>query len=53
MDMIFSLRQVQEKCREQQKPLYVAFIDLTKTFDLVSNILAENCSPPPPQDYTA
>ena len=34
--MIFSLRQLQEKCREQQKPLYIAFIDLTKAFDLVS-----------------
>ncbi|MCG8431359.1 MAG: reverse transcriptase family protein, partial [Candidatus Omnitrophica bacterium] len=36
IDMIFSLRQVQEKCREQQQPLYMAFIDLTKAFDLVS-----------------
>ena len=36
IDMIFSLRQLQEKCREQGKPLYVAFIDLTKAFDLVS-----------------
>ena len=36
VDMIFSLRQLQEKCREQQKPLYIAFIDLTKAFDLVS-----------------
>uniref|UniRef100_K7EX07 Reverse transcriptase domain-containing protein n=1 Tax=Pelodiscus sinensis TaxID=13735 RepID=K7EX07_PELSI len=34
--MIFSLRQLQEKCREQQMPLYVSFIDLTKAFDLVS-----------------
>ena len=34
--MIFSLRQLQEKCREQQQPLYLAFIDLTKAFDLVS-----------------
>ena len=34
--MIVSLRQLQEKCREQGKPLYVAFIDLTKAFDLVS-----------------
>ena len=34
--MIFSLRQLQEKCREQKKPLCVAFIDLTKAFDLVS-----------------
>ena len=36
IDMIFSLRQLQEKCREQQQPLYLAFIDLTKAFDLVS-----------------
>ena len=36
IDMIFSLRQLQEKCREQEKPLYVAFINLTKVFDLVS-----------------
>ena len=34
--MIFSLRQLQEKCREQDKPLYMMFIDLTKAFDLVS-----------------
>ncbi|GAA6107151.1 uncharacterized protein LOC118407100 [Tachysurus ichikawai] len=36
VDIIFSLRQLQEKCREQQMPLYIAFIDLTKAFDLVS-----------------
>ena len=36
VDMIFSLHQLQEKCREQQKSLYVAFVDLTKAFDLVS-----------------
>lgn len=36
VDMIFSLRQLQEKCREQNMPLYIAFIDLTKAFDLVS-----------------
>ena len=36
VDMIFSLHQLQEKCREQRKPLYIAFIDLTKAFDLVS-----------------
>ncbi|XP_067911760.1 protein-lysine N-methyltransferase EEF2KMT isoform X1 [Heterodontus francisci] len=36
IDMLFSLCQLQEKCREQQMPLYVAFIDLTKAFDLVS-----------------
>ena len=36
IDMVFSIRQLQEKCREQQMPLYIAFIDLTKAFDLVS-----------------
>lgn len=36
VDMIFSLRQLQEKCKEQQQPLYLAFINLTKPFDLVS-----------------
>ena len=34
--MIFSLRQLQEKCREQRRPLFIAFIDLTKAFDLFS-----------------
>ena len=51
IDMIFSLRQLQEKCREQEKLLYVAFLDLTKTFDLVSGdglfkILAKIGCPP-------
>ena len=36
VDMVFSLHQLQEKCREQWMPLYIAFIDLTKAFDLVS-----------------
>ena len=36
IDMVFSIRQLQEKCREQRQPLYMAFIDLTKAFDLVS-----------------
>jgi len=36
IDVVFTLRQLQEKCIEQQCPLYVAFIDLTKAFDLVS-----------------
>ena len=35
-DMIFSVRQIQEKSREQNMPLYMVFIDLTKAFDLVS-----------------
>ena len=35
-DMIFSIRQLQEKCMEQQRDVYVLFIDLTKAFDSVS-----------------
>ncbi len=38
-DMIFTIRQLQEKCREQHLPLYMAFIDLTKAFDSVSREL--------------
>ena len=34
-DMIFCLRQVQEKAREHNAPLYMAFVDLTKAFDTV------------------
>ena len=36
VDMIFSIRQIQEKFLEQHMPLYIAFIDLTMAFDLVS-----------------
>ena len=49
INMIFSLRQLQEKCRELGKPLYVAFIDLTKVFDLASRdglFLAKMGCPP-------
>jgi len=38
-DMIFTARQLQEKCREQNQPLYMAFIDLTKAFDSVGREL--------------
>ena len=36
VDMVIVLRQIQEKCREQNMGLYAAFIDLTKAFDTVS-----------------
>ena len=36
MDMVFALRQIQEKCREQNMGLYAAFIDLAKGIDTVS-----------------
>ena len=35
--MIFSVRQLQEKCREKNQNLYVLFVDLTKAFDAVSH----------------
>ena len=36
VDMVFALRQLQEKCIEQHQDLYVLFVDLTKAFDTVS-----------------
>ena len=51
VDMIFVLRQTQEKCREQNIGIYAAFVDLTKAFDIVSRdglwtILARLGCPP-------
>ena len=34
--MIFTVRQLQEKCREQKQSLYNAFVDPTKAIDLVN-----------------
>ena len=34
-DMIFILREIQEKCREPNLALYAAFMDLAKAFDTV------------------
>ena len=49
--MVFVLRQLQEKCREQNKGLYVSFVDLTKAFDTVSRkglwLILERLSCPP------
>ena len=49
--MILVLRQIQDKCREQNMGLYAAFVDLTKAFDTVSHdglwkILARLGCPP-------
>ena len=49
-DMVFVLRQLQEKCREQNKGVYTTFVDLTKAFDTVSRkglwqILERLCCP--------
>ena len=39
VDMIFAARQLLEKSREQNRKLYVAFIDLSKAFDSVDRNL--------------
>ena len=36
VDIIYTERQLQEQCIEQNKPLYLLFIDLTKAFDIVN-----------------
>ena len=36
IDMIFTARQLQEKCQEQNVDLYMTFVDLTKALDTVS-----------------
>ena len=33
--MIFTARQLQEKCQEQNVDLYMTFVDLTKAFNIV------------------
>ena len=35
-DMVFAIRQLQEKCRKQNKELHMVFVDLTKAFDTVN-----------------
>ena len=35
VDMIFCLRQLQVKCIELDRPLYIVFVDFTKAFDTV------------------
>ena len=37
--MRFSLHQIQKKCREQNLPLFAAFIDFTKAFDSLNRFL--------------
>ena len=47
--MVFILRHLQEKCREQQMPLYIAFIDLTKILsaETVSSRSSQRLAAPP------
>ena len=35
IDMIFTLRQLQERSIEQQRPLYIVYVDFSKAFDTV------------------
>ena len=49
--MIFAVRQLQEKSREQRRQLHIAFVDLTKAFDFVDRrslftVLAKAGCPP-------
>ena len=37
--MIFTTRQLQEKCHEHHRDLYTVFVDLTKAFDSVNRNL--------------
>jgi len=39
IDMVFVARLLQEKCREQHRPLYMAFIDLSKAFDTIDRAI--------------
>ena len=41
-DMIFVARQLQERCTEQHRGLFIVFIDLTKTYDTVNRPLLED-----------
>ena len=45
VDMIFTARQIQEKCKEQKRNLYIIFVDLTKAFDTVSRPALWNILP--------
>ena len=35
IDMNFTVRQLQEKCQEQNVDIYMTFVEVTKAFDIV------------------
>ena len=39
IDMVFAAHLLQEKCREQHRPLYMAYIDLSKAFDTIDQAI--------------
>jgi len=39
IDMVFVAHLLQEKCREQHRPLYMAYIDLSKAFDTIDQAI--------------
>ena len=39
IDSIFTLRKLMEKSKEQQRNMYIAFVDFTKAFDTVNRDL--------------
>jgi len=43
VEMIFTSRQLQEKCREQHKNLFIVFVDFSKAFDTVHRDILCSC----------
>ena len=43
IDMIFSIRQIQEKAIEQYQELYIVFVDFRKAFDTVDRNMLWQC----------
>ena len=46
IDMIFTARQLQEKCQERNVDLYMTFVDLTVSRDELWKIMAKFGCPP-------
>ncbi|KAK2188624.1 hypothetical protein NP493_126g00031 [Ridgeia piscesae] len=44
VDMVFCLRQIQEKCIEQNRPLYMVYVDFSKAFEVLRTGMMANVS---------